>query len=358
MQKISEEITECFCGCNISDQQTFGRLIAVNEKFLAMSWKSKGKIVIVDSSKSSQSKHIFEESPYLKIKDSKILDLEFSPFNYNILASAHSDNSVLLWNIPKEGLTKIINNQNTIYNKHKNKVNFINFNPIAADVICSSTINGNIHIWSVEKRDNFIEFKTDWPAIVSWNQNGNLIGVNTKNNNIDIFDPRNRKISLQKKLNSNSRQSKFVWNDDNLFSTISWPKGSQNKMMHLWDIKKLDKEVDSIFIYSSIDTFNPFIDRELKLLYIVGQKKIDIYDYNKNSYKEFFTFNYNETSHHSVLFNRKCLNKEKSEIGRFLRYSNNNKKIYYLSYMLNNKEEFGDNLYPEPQFGNDLITNL
>ena len=177
--KQTIEIKECFHGSNISEEQTNGRLIAVNEKFLAMSWTYNWRIVIVDSSKTLNLKYIFPDSPYLKINDSKILDLEFSPFNNNILASAHSDNSVILWNIPKEGLTKIITNQNTIYNKHKNKINFINFNPIAADVICSSTIDGNIHIWSVEKRDNFIEFKTDFPTIVSWNQNGNLIGVNT-----------------------------------------------------------------------------------------------------------------------------------------------------------------------------------
>ena len=229
MQKISEEIKECFSGCYISDQQTYGSLIAVNEKFLAMSWKYKGRIFIVDSSNSSQSNQILSNGPYLQINDSKILDLEFSPFNNNILASAQSDNSILFWNIPNEGLTKIISNPNIIYNKHKNKVNFINFNPIAADVICSSTINGNIHIWSLEKRDNFIEFKTDNPTIVSWNQNGNLIGVNSINNNIIIFDPRIKERSLQKQLNSNSKQSKFVWNDTTLFSTISWPKDGNIK---------------------------------------------------------------------------------------------------------------------------------
>ena len=127
-------------------------------------------------------------------------------------------------------------------------------------------------------------------------------------------------------------------------------------MLELWDIKKLDKEVDSIVVNSSMDTFNPFIDRELKLLYLVGPKEIDIYDYTKNKYKELLKFNYKEISHHSILFNRKCLNKEKSEIDRFLRYSRHNKKIYYLSFMLDNKEEFGDNLYPETQIGNDLIS--
>ena len=69
---MEKTINECFSGCYISDEQTFGRLIAVNEKYLAMSWKYNGKIVIVDSSKTSYSRVIFPDSPYLQINDSKI----------------------------------------------------------------------------------------------------------------------------------------------------------------------------------------------------------------------------------------------------------------------------------------------
>ena len=184
MKNISVNIKNSFSSCFLSEEQTEGRLIAVNEKYLAMSWINNGQIVLFDI---SNSKNIIKNSFYFKLNNSNILDLEFSPFYNNILASGYSDNSVLLWNIQKDGLPQNI--KYSIYNKHKNKVNFLNFNPIASDVICSSTIDGDIHIWSVEKRDNFIEFKTDSPTIVSWNQNGNLIGATTKNNHINIFDP-------------------------------------------------------------------------------------------------------------------------------------------------------------------------
>ena len=208
MKKIPDiKERKFFTGCFLSENPTGGRLMAVNGQFLAMAWKDKGKIVIVNS---LNPKYIQPDSPYFLRNNSNILDLEFSPFNNNILASGYSDKSVLLWKIPKEGLIKNIKDENTIYNQHINKINYINFNPIASDVICSSTIKGEIHIWSVEKRDNFIEFKSDFPTIVSWNQNGNLIGATTKNNNINIFDPRNKDNILKKKITESSRQSKFV----------------------------------------------------------------------------------------------------------------------------------------------------
>ena len=258
-----------FKGCYLSEEQTEGRLIAVNEKFLAMSLKEKGNILIVDSSKP---KYIYSDLPYLKGNYTAILDLEFSPFYNNILASGNSDNSVLLWNIPNEGLTNITTNQKTIYNKHKNKVNFINFNPITSDTICSSTFDGDIHIWSVEKKEKYIDFKADNPTKVSWNQYGNLIGVTTKSNNIHIYDPRYQAILYKKQINeSYNRQSTFVWNDDNLFSTIIFTKGNQFRMLYLWDIRKLDNEVDSIIIDEYRNTCTLFANRELKLIYTVGK---------------------------------------------------------------------------------------
>ena len=39
-----------FTNCLLSSVSTEGRLFSVNEKFLAMSWKNKGEIVVVDSS--------------------------------------------------------------------------------------------------------------------------------------------------------------------------------------------------------------------------------------------------------------------------------------------------------------------
>ena len=129
-------------------------------------------------------------------------------------------------------------------------------------------------------------------------------------------------------------------------------------MLYLWDIKKLDKEVDSIFIDSSVNTFSPYVDRELKLIYIFGKEKneIHIYDYNNNIIKKVATYEFPDISFCSVFFNRKCLDKKKLEIDRFAQYSKYKQTINYLNVMINNKEEYGENLFPNDQFENDLIT--
>ena len=179
----SYEIREHFSNCDLSTVSTEGRLMAVNDKFLAMYWKNNSEIVIVDSSKPLTIK---DNLPRIKGL-SNILDLEFSPFNNNILASCdngNKGNSVLLWKIPENGLHENLTKEILNYNYHSKKVNFVNFNPVVSDLICSGALSGEIHVWNMIKGDKFMELKADdTPTLVTWSPNGVLIGVTTKKKN-------------------------------------------------------------------------------------------------------------------------------------------------------------------------------
>ena len=111
----------------------------------------------------------------------KIQDIEFSPFNDNILASAYENNSVLIWKIPEGDIKENITKEFQIYKKHNNKVNYVTFNPVVENLLCSDSLDNEIHIWNIEKGDNYIKFKTyENPSMISWTPNGDLIGVTTK----------------------------------------------------------------------------------------------------------------------------------------------------------------------------------
>ena len=128
--------------------------------------------------------------------------------------------------------------------------------------------------------------------------------------------------------------------------------------MYLWDIRKLDKEVDSTIIDTSANICTPFVDRELKLIYTVGKEesKIRIFDYSEQKFKKLPTFNSNISSDYSVFFNRTCLDNKRIEIGRFARYSRDNNSIYYASFMINDEKEFSEHLLSNNHFENSLIT--
>lgn len=85
--------------------------------------------------------------------------------------------------IPDGDIKENITKEFQIYQKHNNKVNYVTFNPVVENLLCSDSLDNEIHIWNIDKLDNYITFKSDEnPSMISWNPNGDLIGVTTKKN--------------------------------------------------------------------------------------------------------------------------------------------------------------------------------
>ena len=333
---------EYFSNCNLSRVSTEGRLIAVNEKYFAFSLKKAGDIIIVDSSKPGYIKDI---QPHIKGINENILDLEFSPFNNNILSSSYQ-NSILLWEIPENGLEHHLTKEILTYNEHKGKVHFINFNPIKEDIIVSADYNKEIHVWNIlNGKNNFKLEIENIPTLVSWSPNGNLIGVTSKDKYMNIFESRTNKIICKQKITDFRFNPKFAWIDNNLFVTTNETNHS-NQELKLWDIRKLNNNSSSQSEITSIQIDNPknrtnisipFVNNELKLVYTTakGDRYINIYDYSEGIFKKQFDFQSSENAVSSIIFNRKKLDKNINEVDRFARYSYN-KKIYYVSFIQGN----------------------
>ena len=88
---LGEDQKEVFTKCDVSTVSTEGRLLAVNGNFLAMAWNNRGEIVVVDSSKPFGIK---PDQPRIKGHHSNVLDVEFSPFSSDLLASSFDDYAV------------------------------------------------------------------------------------------------------------------------------------------------------------------------------------------------------------------------------------------------------------------------
>ena len=352
-EMIYNEKDDKFRELTLNKDKIDGRLIAINSNYLAMSWKY-GDIVLVNSSNPCKIK---KDEPRIKYTNNKLNDIEFSPFNNKIIASAYDD-SCVLWKIPDGELKENITKELQIYKKHTKKVNYITFNPIVDNLLCSGTIGGEIHIWNPEKIDNYIEFKSDDnPTMISWNSSGDLVGVTTKNKLINIFDPRNNKMILRQLISEDYVSPKFGWIDNNLFVTTGYDKAKKGKMLKLWDIRKQNNnslnegEITSIKINDSkADIFTPFINKKLKIIYAIGKEKSSITAYNYSEEKFSKIKDYKSTaSICTVLLDRKYLDKTKTEIDRFANVIKGYKEIYYSSFSLpkNSKIINNCNLFPD-----------
>ena len=343
-----------FSNCFFNSTITDGRLMAMNDKYLALAYLGKGNIKLLDS---SQPINLTNHYSIIKIEESYILDMEFSPFDSNILCFCNENNHVFLSKINYKAADNIEFNSSA-YAGHEKKVNFINFNPIASNIMVSGTSYGDIHIWESKEFKTYMQFKLAYnPSTILWSPNGDLIGITQKNKILTIYEPRSRYTIFQEQISQNNLITKFTWVDNNIVATIGFNKENK-KVLSLLDIRKGDKYQYNNNVFSTIEinrftpmTAVPFVNPELKLIYCVEKEEnsIKVFDYCNGSLKKNNEFNSSELNNFSVILNRQYLNKSKIEVDRFARYTKN-RNIFYVSFNLVPGQNFSGILYPSEEF--------
>ena len=346
--------TDCFLSRGITD----GRLFAVNDKYLAVAWIESGSVRLVDSNNPI---NMSKEEGFI-VEHANILDMEFSPFDNNILCHSNDNNHVIISKITGEN--ENMNISSSIYDGHAKKVNFVNFNPIASNIMCSSTSYGELHVWDSNKFKNCIKYNfANNPKNVFWSPYGDLIGINFKNRFLNVLDPRSEKIVYQNQISELFTNSKFTWLDNNSIACIGWNRSS-DKLLNLIDIRKNNGQKFNSAFHSSIliDKYTshttPFADPELKLIYTVAKEEsyIKIFDYSSGTLKKYGDFKGTELNSFSIIFNRHLLNKQKSEIDRFARFTKKN-NIFYISFILSNSQDFDGIIYPNEDLKKPQLSN-
>ena len=318
-----------------------------------------------------QSINTIKNIPVIESENSNILDMEFSPFDSNILCFSNEDGHVFVSRINHESE----NNFKYIlksYEGHDKKVNFINFNPVASNIIVSSTSQGDIHVWESKEYKTYTKIKSHNPNTILWSPNGDLIGVSTKNimnKFLTIYDARNKNEVCQNQILQETRITKFAWLDNNTVVTVSFDDKDKN-ILNFLDIRKNNKSQNKNNSFSTIiiDKYSseivPFVNPELKLIYCVGKNdnSIIIFDYWNGSLHKNNEFISSEQNIFSVLLNRKYLNNSINEIDRFARYTNKN-NIFFINFNISPGQNLDGILYQKKEFkkpkidSNDWINN-
>ena len=353
---------------NLSKTSTDGRLISINEKYLAIAQNSPGFIKIIDSNNNKR----LETNNLISTNDkSNILDIEFSPFDNNILAYSNENKSVIIMNIYEESNNIKLKNFD-IFKKHNNKVNKINFNPVASNIMASGTVFREVYIWDSTKLEEIYreppsKNSNNYTSLL-WALNGKSLGISTKKGFLNFFDIRENKYYIENQIEgfSESHKINFNWIDDNIIVALGHNKKNiKERIMSLFDIRKQSQN-EKIKVFSSIGIDEgqadsiPLINHELKLIYSVGKdsSNIIICDYSKSALKKLTRqIIVQESNVYSAIYPRKFLDKKNREIDRIVR-SNKNNNIYYSRIKIPEKNSgFDGDLYPNEESGKPLYTN-
>ena len=337
-----------------------GRLIAINNKFLAASWNvNNGGIAVLDANNVGSVK---PDLPYLRGFRGPVLDLEFSPFRTDLIAATGEDCSVKIFQIPEGGLTTTITQELQGFAGHVKKCSFLNFNPSASDCLLSGSFDETIKIWSVAKGSEFNTIQAGAiPTSVWWNENGSLVGCCTKDKNVKVFDPRQKISILSTVCHDSAKASKFAWMDSNQLITVGFTK-SNAKEAKQWDIRKAGADlastpVSTTTVDHSSAIATPYFDKESKLLFTLGkgESTIHIFDFNTDKVIKCIDFQSKEPATAYAPFDRRNVNYNRCELDRFVKYSKG--FLYTVSFRVPRKVDiFDPELYPELPCGQPAQT--
>jgi len=146
-----------------------------------MCWDSAGggSVGILDARKPGKLEPT--KVPLLTGHKGAVLDLDFNPFNDDILATSSEDLSIKIWNI-KGGFEGHKSDAAQTLTGHGKKVGCIRWHPTADNVIASAGADLLVKVWDVETGVG--KYKSDGPTnliqSLDWNYDASLLVTKLK----------------------------------------------------------------------------------------------------------------------------------------------------------------------------------
>ena len=102
----------------------------------------------------------------------------------------------MIWNIPVGGLTESISTPRVTLAGHGRKVGHVLFNPVADNILATSSADFTVKIWDISTGQEKIELKGH-PEIIqslAWSWEGNQLTTTCKDKLIRVYDVRTNKV--------------------------------------------------------------------------------------------------------------------------------------------------------------------
>lgn len=348
---MGETKKENFYDVTITEITTEGAVMAVNSSFIAASWETnKGGVAIIDVSNPTR---VSATIPLIRGHDGPVVDVKFSPFKCDLLATSSEDATVRLWQIPQEGIKTDLEAEIQNYKGHSKKVGFVAFHPCADNIIASASFDNSIHIWNATNAETISKILIgDFPNCLDWNYNGSLLGCSAKDKTIYVVDPRAATIAIKAKGHESSKTQKMVFVNEHSFASCGFSKNNMREVK-LFDMRKAtDSAIDAAVTTLDIDRqsgiMTPFYDSDLNLLYVPGRGEgnIHFFDCNEGGIRKCSEYKSSIPQKAITMFEKRTMNYNKCEIERFAKYTNNNTIELLSFYIPRRNAGYDPSLYP------------
>lgn len=268
---------QCFNDVRVTRSAWDSNFCAVNPKFMALAIEGGGGgpflVLRLD-----ETGRVSKTHPILDGHSAPVLDLSWSPFNDNIIATCSEDCTIKIWLIPDEGIKETTREAQLTLTGHQRRVLIVSWHPTAENVLLSVGADNMIVLWDVGNGCALSEIAChpDNPLSVSWNYDGSLLATTCKDKALRIIDPRSGDVIQQRNAaHDGTKTCKCVFLKDGRLMTFGFSRMS-DRQYALWDSADLSEPIIMEDIDRASGVLFPFYDPDTEIIYVAGKGDANI----------------------------------------------------------------------------------
>ncbi|XP_037115633.1 coronin-B-like isoform X1 [Syngnathus acus] len=343
---------QCYDDIRVSRVTWDSTFCAVNTKFVAIIIEASGggAFLVLPLHKTGR---IDKAYPTVCGHTGPVLDIDWCPHNDQVIASSSEDCSVMVWQIPENGLVAPMSEPAVELKGHSKRVGIITWHPTARNVLLSAGCDNVIIIWNVGTGEAMISLDDMHPDMiysVCWNRNGSLICSACKDKSIRIIDPRKEEIVAEKeKAHDGARPMRAIFLKDGKVLTTGFNRRSE-RLIALWDPQNMEEPMNMHCLDASNGVLLPFYDPDTNLVYCCGKGDSSIRYFevtDEDPYVHYLNSYISKESQRGMgCMPKRGLDVNKCEIARY--YKLHERKCEPIVMTVPRKSDlFQDDLYPD-----------
>ncbi|XP_073665344.1 coronin-1B isoform X1 [Tursiops truncatus] len=343
---------QCYEDIRVSRVTWDSTFCAVNPKFLAVIVEASGggAFLVLPLSKTGR---IDKAYPTVCGHTGPVLDIDWCPHNDEVIASGSEDCTVMVWQIPENGLVSPLTEPVVVLEGHSKRVGIITWHPTARNVLLSAGCDNVVLIWNVSTVEELYRLDSLHPDLiynVSWNRNGSLFCTACKDKSVRIVDPRRGTLVAEReKAHEGARPMRAIFLADGKVFTTGFSRMSERQLA-LWDPENFGEPMALQELDSSNGALLPFYDPDTNVVYVCGKGDSSIRYFeitDESPYIHFLnTFTSKEPQRGMGSMPKRGLEVSKCEIARF--YKLHERKCEPIVMTVPRKSDlFQDDLYPD-----------
>jgi len=329
-------------------------------KFIGVIWDASGGGAFAVLNANNKGK--LGQFPLVTGHTAEVLDIEFNPFNDNIIASTSEDGYAKVWRIPDGGLTAPLNDAVQPLSGHKRKVGTLNWNPVANNILATTSSDYTVKVWDVETGQVKFDISGHADIIQSsaWDYTGNQYATGSKDKKVRLIDPRANSIISEIEAHAGIKgiRCTFLGGKNKLF-TMGFSKISE-RQFSIWDPRNTGSALHTENIDTAAGILMPFYDNDTSVLYLAGKGDGNIRYYevvDEAPYIYFLSEFKSATPQRGMGWVAKTsLDTSSCEIARLLKVTAS--AIEPISFTVPRKTDiFADDLYPPTYAGEPALSS-